>query len=67
MSYKMSSRLYVDLERVIEIRIRDLRERKGIKQKSFSIEVDEITKDNQYPAVESLISEFKKAIKKLSK
>jgi hypothetical protein len=60
------SALYIDeeeFERVFEIRVRDLRERKGVKQKSFSISVKKGTKDSDYPDVEELKDKIKKMIK----
>ena len=48
----MTSKIYTENEigfkRVFEIRIRDLRERDGIKQKSFSLSVKKETKDKNY-------------------
>lgn len=71
MSLEMTSRLYTDedlkVERVFEIRILDLRKRKGIKQKSFSISVPQGTKDGGYVSAEKLKEELQKSVRKLSK
>ena len=65
----MTSKIYVGddskIERVIEVRILDLRKRKGVKQKSFSISVPVGTKDNEYPSSEELKKELQKAIKEM--
>lgn len=69
MSLRMTSKLYTDedlkVERVIEVRILDLRKRKGVKQKSFSISVSTGTKDSEYPTAEQLKDGLQKAVKKL--
>ena len=67
MTFKMSSKLYTDedleVDRVFEIKIRDLRARKEIKQKSFSIFVKKGTKDNEYSETERLKDKLQKAVK----
>ena len=67
MTFKMSSKLYTDedleVDRVFEIKIGDLRARKGIKQKSFSIFVKKGTKDNEYIETERLKDKLQKAVK----
>ena len=54
----MSSKLYteeeVNFERAFEIRIRDLRERKGDKQKSFSLYVKPGTEEDEYPSLNEI-------------
>ena len=52
----------LDFERVFEIRIRDLRERKGIKQKSFGVSVKKDTKDDDYMDIKKLKQVIEKAI-----
>ena len=60
MTFNMAERvkLYtekdLDFERVFEVKILDLRSRKGIKQRSFSILVKKGTKDEDYPSAEEL-------------
>ena len=44
----------LDLERVLEIRVVDLRGRNKEKQKSFSILVKRETKNNEYPTAEEM-------------
>jgi hypothetical protein len=64
---KKSIRLRVDeeseFERVFEVRIRDLRERKGVKQKSFSISVKKGTDDAEYLGIEELKEKIKRLLK----
>ena len=60
MTLKMAqkAKLYTDkdlsFERVFEVMIRDVRERNGIKKRSFSILVQKGTKDNEYPTTEQM-------------
>ena len=71
MTLTMTSPLYTDddlnFERVIEVRIVDSRQRKGIKQKSFSVYVPKGTKDKDYPDTEKFKTELQKAVKKITK
>jgi|APSaa5957512622_1039677.scaffolds.fasta_scaffold89260_2 hypothetical protein len=65
-----NSDLYIDeedFERVFEIRIRDLRERKGVKQKSFSISVKKGVNDGDYIDVDNLKKQIQKAVKDVKK
>ena len=60
------SNFYIDeeeFERVFEIRIRDLRERKGVKQKSFSVSVKKGTKDSDYADADRIKEILQAAIK----
>ena len=61
-----NSNFYIDeeeFERVFEIRIRDLRERKGVKQKSFSVSVKKGTKDSDYADADRIKEILQAAIK----
>lgn len=51
---KLYTESELGFERVFEIRIRDLRERKGIKQKSFSVSVKKGIKDTEYLTAEEM-------------
>lgn len=67
MTLIMTSKLYtdedLDFERVFEIRVIDLRKRKGVKQKSFSVLVKKGTKDDEYSSAEDVKKELQKAIR----
>ena len=55
----------LDLDRVFEIRIRDLRERNGNKQKSFSILAHKGLKDEEFIPLEDLKNFLEDKIKEL--
>ena len=71
MTSLMTSELYTDddlnFERVIEVKILDIRKRKGVKQKSFSMYVHKGTNDRDYLSAEEIKNKLQKAVKKLSK
>lgn len=68
MTSEMTSNLITEsdirLERVFEIRIRDLRERKGQKQASFSLYVKNDVKDNDYIGLTALKDMLESSFKK---
>ncbi len=67
LTLKMTSKLYtdedLDVKRVFEIRIRDLKERQNIKQKSFSLLVKKGVVD--YISTEELKEKIKSFIRSL--
>jgi|GEM_PF-6920392 len=64
---KMTSKLYTESEiskdRVFEVKILDLRKRKDIKQKSFSLYVDKGVSDDNYISADDLKARLEALIK----
>jgi len=53
----------IGFERVFEIRVRDLKERKGVKQRSFSLSVVKGTRDQDYISAEELKDHLERYVK----
>ena len=54
-------------ERVLEVRVLDVRERKSVKQRSFSVFVKTGAKDDEYPSCEEFTELLKNAVRKKRK
>ena len=52
----------IGVERVLEVRVVDIRKRNGIKQKSFSLYIKKGRNDDDYETAEELINKLKRCI-----
>jgi hypothetical protein len=60
---KLFTESEIGFERVIEVRIRDLRERGGNKQRSFSLSVRKGTKNDEYGSLDDIKNIIENAIR----